>query len=61
MNRKVTFVTKAAEQDLYALDDLVHAYRESPVETTNWDGSKIETLLGNLQWAFPVPVTPWMS
>jgi predicted DNA-binding WGR domain protein len=49
---KVTFATKAAEECLKSLSDLVHAHRETEIKTTYSDGTE---LLGNVKWGFPMP------
>ncbi len=51
---KVVFATKAAETCIRSLDDLVHAYRETPIECGDEDGRNTE-LLGNVGWGFPSP------
>lgn len=46
------FVSKAAQESLRALDDLVHAHRETPVTLPG--SPEQEQLLGNLHHAFPI-------
>ncbi len=52
---KIKFVTPAAEACLQSLDDLIHAYRETPVELKNGYFGGEAQLLGNIQWGFPHP------
>lgn len=47
----VTF-TPANIALLEALDDLIHAHRETPVRVETW---RPEELLGNIRWGFPWP------
>ena len=49
---KVKFATQAAEECIKALDDLIHAHRETSIEVQSW-GEKSHDLLGNAGWRFP--------
>ena len=50
---EVKFHSPAAFACIKALDDLVHAYRETPIEVVSWTDEKEEQLLGNCRWGFP--------
>jgi hypothetical protein len=45
--------THAAKQTLLAIDELIHQHHQTPVQITDYQGEKIEYLLGNLDWSFP--------
>ena len=49
---KVKFATKAAGESIKALDDLIHAHRETSIEIEQAGDEKTE-LLGNVHWGFP--------
>jgi hypothetical protein len=55
VRRPVSFAMTAATACLTALDDLVHAHRETPITLQTWQGPR-EELLGNVESGFPGPL-----
>ncbi|WP_309739107.1 HEAT repeat domain-containing protein, partial [Chamaesiphon sp. OTE_20_metabat_361] len=45
--------TAAARSTLLAIDELIHQHRQTPIQTTNYQGGFEEELLGNSKWKFP--------